>query len=96
MKALERTVLFAQQKIGTQTHTYPLSVHANERSAKAHKALVSAAHSKKDVQAVMALAPAVKLTEDGKLHDNIRFALKTLPYEPAAEVATSTEDEFAL
>jgi hypothetical protein len=96
MKALERSVLFAQQKIDGKVHTYPLSVHANEKSAKAHKAMLSAAHTAKDVQRVMALAPAVKLTADGKLHDNILFAVKTLPYEPTAEVAETTGDEFTL
>lgn len=96
MKALERTVLFARHKEGNQTVTYPISVHANEKSAVAHKSLVSAAHQRGDVQRVMALAPKVKLTADGKLHPETKWALVTLPYEPAAETPETTGDTFEL
>lgn len=96
MKALERSVLFAQHKVGNQTVTYPISVHSGEKSAVAHKSLVSAAHKKGDVQGVMALAPKVKLTPEGKLHDNVKFAVTTLPYEPAVEVPESKDDTFEL
>lgn len=96
MKALERSVLFAQQKINGKTETYPLSVHANEKLAQAHKARVSTAHSKGDVQGVMALAPRVKLSDTGKLHDNIKFAIVTLPYNPEAAELKTEGDEFTL
>lgn len=96
MKALERSVLFAQQKINGKTETYPLSVHANEKLAAAHKAQVSTAHAKGDVQGVMALSPRVKLSDTGKLHDNIKFAIVTLPYNPEVATPATEGDTFDL
>lgn len=96
MKALERSVLFAQHKVNGKDVTYPVSVHSNEKTALAHKSMVSAAHKAGNVQGVMALAPKVKLTDTGKLHDNVKFAVVTLPYNPEVEIPETKDDTFEL
>lgn len=96
MRSTEKHVLFAQQKIDGKVHVYPLSVHVNAKSAAAHKSLVSIAHQTGDVERVKALAPKVKTTTDGKLHDNIKFAVVELPYEPQAETVETSGDTFDL
>lgn len=96
MRSTEKTVLFARHTNGKSHVTYPVAVFNGPKSAQAFKAHLNAAHLTGNVEAVKAIAPAVKTTEAGTLHDNIAFATMTLSYEPEIAAPEVAGESFEL
>lgn len=94
MRSTEKPVLYVQHKHEGKTAMYPVSVHANRRSATVAKANLSHVIKSGDVAAAQLLAPSLKLTADGKLPTDVKFAILVLPYEPQAAVTESADDTF--
>lgn len=94
MRSTEKPVLFVQHKHEGKTAMYPVSVHTNDRSAKVAKANLSHVIKSGDAEKAKALAPNLKLTADGKLPTDVKFAIVVLPYEPQAAVTESADDTF--
>jgi len=96
MRSTEKTVLFARHTADKKTITYPVAVFNGPRTAAQFKTHLNAAHVAGDLEAVRALAPAIKLTEDGALHNNIAFATLVLSYEPEVPETAVAGESFEL
>lgn len=96
MRSTSKYVVFTRSSHEKRTITRPTAVFANTKTAMVYKARLSAAHAAKDVQRVMALDPKAPLTPEGKLHDDTKFTVVELPYEPTEEVAERQDDTFEL
>lgn len=94
MRPIARHVLYVRHTVGKGHVTYPVSVHANRGTATEFRRKLETAHAAGDLPAVQALSPHIKLTDDGRLYDNIAFTVKELPYEPAKSSAQAAEDDF--
>jgi hypothetical protein len=93
-RSTSKVVVFARHASGKGHTTYPVSIHANEKTASAFRAKIAAAHKSGDADAVKALSPAVRTDESGKLFPDTRWAIVEVPYEPEVPIEDSAEDNF--
>lgn len=96
MKSVKKVVLFARTTEGKTTHTRPVGVFANTKTALSYKAHLSAAHKSGSADAMKALDPGVKLTEDGKLFADSKWAILEVPYEPIPGASEDESESFEL
>lgn len=96
MRSTSKVVLFARTTAGKSTHTRPVGVFANSKTALSYKAHLSAAHKSGSADAMKALDPGVHLTEDGKLHDDSKWAILEVPYEPVPGASEDESETFEL
>lgn len=94
MRSAEKHVLFVQHKHGGKVAMYPVSVHANARTAAPARAALSNAVKSGDKDAALKLAPSLKLAEDGALPTDVKYAIVVLPYEPVTETPASDVETF--
>lgn len=93
-RSTEKTVLMVQHAHGKGTATYPVSVHVNKSHADAVKAHANSLVKAGDTEALKALFPAIKLTEDGKAPSSVKWATVRLPYAPGLPESADTGDDF--
>jgi hypothetical protein len=93
-RSTSKVVVFARHASGKGHTTYPVSVHANIKTANAFKAKIASAHKSGDAAATKALSPAVRTDEAGVLFPDTRWAIVEVPYEPEVPVEASAEDDF--
>lgn len=90
MKSTSKTVLFTTASDGRKTIQWPVAVFNDQASAKSFAAFLRLAVKAGNVDVVKVLDPSVKLTEEGKLHANMKYSVIDLPYAPTPELP---EDE---
>ena len=95
-KSTSKHVLIARHAHGKGTATYPVSVHVSKMAADAVKAHAAGLITAGDAESVKALLPTFKLTEDGKLPTDVKWAVIVLPYDPALPGATESGNDFEL
>lgn len=93
-KSTSKHVLIARHQHGKGTATYPVSVHVSKMSAEAFKAYLAGVVATGDVEAVKALAPTFKTSEDGKLPTEVKYAIVVLPYDPALPGVEESGNDF--
>lgn len=94
MRSPEKHVVIVRHPLGKGTATYPVSVHANAKTANLAKAQLAACVKAGDVAKVLALAPKFKLAEDGAVPADVKFAVVALPYEPSTPASEADGDTF--
>lgn len=96
MRSTEKTVLMVQHAHGKGTATYPVSVHVNKAHADSVKAHANSLIKSGDVEAVKAMFPTFKTTEDGKLPSSVKWATLRLPYAPSLPESADNGDDFEI
>ena len=96
MRSTKKVVLFARTTEGKTTHTRPVGIFANSKTALSYKAHLSAAHKSGSPDAMKALDPSVKLREDGSLFADSKWAILEVPYEPIPGADTEEGESFEL
>lgn len=94
MRSTKKIVLFARTGDGKASHTRPVAVFANLKSAQAYKAHLAALHAAGDFEAVKVSDPGVHLTGEGGLHQDSKWAVVETPYEPEPPVAAADNASF--
>lgn len=95
-KSTSKHVLMVRHAHGKGTATYPVSVHVSKQSADLFKGHLSSVLAAGDVEAVKALVPTFKTSEDGKLPTEVKFAIVVLPYDPARPETPESSNDFEL
>jgi hypothetical protein len=95
-KSTTKHVLIVRHGQGKGTATYPVSVHVSKQSADSFKNHLAATIATGDDDAVKALAPTLKRSEDGKLPSDLKWAVVTLPYDPALPGVEEGANDFEL
>lgn len=95
-KSTSKHVLIARHAHGKGTATYPVSVHVSKMAADAVKAHAANLLTSGDAEAVRALFPTFKLTDDGKLPTDVKWAVVVLPYDPALPGQAESGNDFEL
>lgn len=93
-KSTSKHVLIVRHAHGKGTATYPVSVHVSKMSADAFKTHLSGVIATGDVEAVKALVPTFKTSEDGKLPNEVKYAVTVLPYDPALPGVEESGNDF--
>lgn len=96
MRSTSKVILLSRTTAGKTSHTRPVGVFANSKTASAFRSVLTAAYATGSADAVKALDADVHLTEDGKLHTDVKWALLEVPYEPEVTVGTSEDSTFTL
>lgn len=96
MRSTKKVVLFARTTEGKTTHTRPVGIFANSKTALSYKAHLSAAHKSGSPDAMKALDPSVKLREDGSLFADSKWAILEVPYEPIPGADAEEGESFEL
>jgi hypothetical protein len=94
MRSTEKHVLMVRHPVAKGHATYPVSVHANVKTAALHRARLASAVKAGDGNAVKTLAPNFKFTETGDLPADVKFAIVSLPYEPEAPAPVDDSETF--
>lgn len=95
-KSTTKHVLIARHAHGKGTATYPVSVHVSKAAADTVKAHAAGLIAAGEPEPVKALLPTFKLTEDGKLPTDVKWAVVVLPYDPTLPGATESGNDFEL
>jgi hypothetical protein len=94
MRSTSKTVLYARHNAGKTTITYPVSVHVSRAKAGEFRDHLNKLHVAGDHDAVKALIPGFRTAEDGRLHDNVQWSMKELPYDPSLPEGVTVADDF--
>lgn len=95
-KSTSKHVLIVRHPHGKGVATYPVSAHVSKMSAEAFKAHLSKTVATGDAEAVKALLPMFKTSEDGKLPTEVKYALVVVPYDPALPGSEESGNDFDL
>lgn len=86
-RSTAKVILFSKHVVGKIVHQWPTAVFNDLESAKSYATMIKMAHASGDVKTAQTLDPQTPVTEDGKLHDGIKFSIKEVPYAPAPTFA---------
>lgn len=96
MRSTSKVVLFSRTTAGKTSHTRPVGIFANTKTASAFRSVLTAAYATGSAEAVKALDAGVHLTEAGELHTDVKWALLEVPYEPEVTGGASEDSTFTL
>ena len=96
MRSTSKVILFTRTTAGKTSHTRPVGVFANSKTASAYRSLLTSAYATGKPEAVKALDAGVALTESGELHTDVKWALLDVPYEPEAVAGDVESESFTL
>lgn len=86
MKSSAKHVLFCRTVADRKTHLYPVSVHANDASAKQYAVMCHMAHASGNVKLLKELDPGYPFAEGEKVNPDTKWSITVVQYEPTVEL----------